>query len=67
MTCLSLRQISIVSALSLMATAPLFPQLAAVVPWQAEWIGPAAPPTADIIGASWIWSDEPGGAGVSVK
>jgi len=28
--------------------------------WQAQWIGPATPPVADMIGASWIWADEPG-------
>lgn len=28
--------------------------------WQAQWIGSATPPIADMIGASWIWGDEPG-------
>lgn len=28
--------------------------------WHAQWIGPATPPSADLSGASWIWSDEPG-------
>lgn len=28
--------------------------------WQAQWIGSATPPIADMIGAAWIWSDAPG-------
>ena len=28
--------------------------------WQAQWLGPACPPAADMNGASWIWSDEAG-------
>ena len=28
--------------------------------WQAEWIGPATRPAADLKGASWIWSDDAG-------
>lgn len=33
---------------------------AATPPWQAQWIGPAQPPSADLTGAAWIWCDEPG-------
>ena len=28
--------------------------------WQAQWIGPSLPPSLDIQGASWIWTDEAG-------
>ena len=28
--------------------------------WQAQWIGPARVAEADLTGATWIWSDEPG-------
>lgn len=38
----------------------LFAKSSSAHAWQAQWLGPARPPAADMNGASWIWNDEAG-------
>ncbi len=55
-----LRILTVLSALAALAAPAARAEKASDHAWQARWIGPAVPPTVDLGGASWIWSDEPG-------
>lgn len=55
-----IRRLSLAACCLISAAVPALAEKPSDHPWQARWIGPAAPPAVDLNGANWIWSDEAG-------